>query len=137
MFYHRPLLGVGLGQYGFNYPGAIRAEDLRSWEVQGYVADTSAEEAWPPAYSIHVRLLAETGLIGYVLWLLLVIIPLLRSLRLANDHTVVGRMHLAVTLTLSGWLLLGSSIDSFRFFGGWIALGIALYLPAKSALELS
>ena len=41
----------------------------------------------------------------------------------------MGRVHLAVVMVLVGWLLLGLSIDSFRFFGGWIALGVGLALP--------
>lgn len=129
MFQEQPLLGVGLGQYGFNYPSHLRAEDFRSWEVRKYATD--AEEDWPPSYSIHVRLMAETGLIGYGLWLGLVLAALRRGLRGADLATQLGRGHLAVVLTLLGWLLLGVSIDSFRFFGGWIALGTAFALPAN------
>lgn len=126
MFEERPLLGVGLGQYGFHYPYHIRAEDLRSYEVRGYAS--SAEPAWPPAYSLHVRLLAETGLAGYLLWLAMILPLLLRSLARATGATYAGRLHLAVAMTLTGWLMLGASIDSFRFFGGWIALGVGLAL---------
>ena len=36
-------------------------------------------------------------------------------------------------MTLLGWLLLGISIDSFRFFGGWIAMGVMLALTKIDA----
>lgn len=127
MFHEHPVVGVGLGQYGFHYSTHIQAGDLRSWEVRDYVTD--AEEVWPPTYSIHARLLAEMGIAGYGIWLALLLPPLLRSLMNAGAETALGRMHLAVAMTLSGWLLLGASIDSFRFFGGWIALGVGLALP--------
>jgi O-antigen ligase len=131
MFKEHPFLGVGLGQYGFNYPGAIQAEDLRSYEVQSYVVDADLPIGWPPAYSIHVRLLAETGLLGYAVWLLLVLPPLVRSFRRADGNTFIGRVYLAAAMTILGWLFLGVSIDSFRFFGGWMALGIALSLSVS------
>lgn len=136
MFEERPVLGVGLGQYGFNYPYHIRAEDLRSWEVRSYATAADVGLTWPPAYSLHVRLLAETGLLGYLLWLAMILPLLLRSLLRASGATYTGRLHLAVAMTLSGWLMLGASIDSFRFFGGWIALGVGLALwrsPARSS----
>ncbi|MTD99828.1 hypothetical protein GIY56_05985 [Paracoccus sp. YIM 132242] len=136
MFEERPLLGVGLGQYGFNYPYHIRAEDLRSYEVRAYATSGDAANAWPPAYSLHVRLLAETGLIGYLLWLAMIVPLLLRSLSRSTGATYVGRLHLAVAMTLTGWVMLGASIDSFRFFGGWIALGVGLALwrsPSRQA----
>ena len=131
MFRDQPLFGVGLGQYGFNYPAHLDAEDFRSWEVRLYVAD--AEDLWPPAYSIHVRLLAETGVVGYAIWLALILPLLARSLMRADVDAPGGRVHVAVAMTLSGWLLLGASIDSFRFFGGWIAVGVALGLAGRGA----
>ncbi|MFV0294112.1 MAG: O-antigen ligase family protein [Paracoccus sp. (in: a-proteobacteria)] len=128
MFEERPVFGVGFGQYGFNYPSHVRMDDMRSWEVRSYVTEADIELAWPPAYSLHIRLLAELGMFGYFLWLALILPPLLRSLRMADGMTYLGRMHLAVAMTLTGWMLLGASIDSFRFFGGWIALGVGLAL---------
>jgi len=136
MFEEKPLLGVGLGQYGFHYPYHIRAEDLRSWEVQNYATAADTENSWPPAYSLHVRMLAETGSLGYLLWLAMIVPLLLRSLSQSTGATYAGRLHLAVAMTLTGWLMLGASIDSFRFFGGWIALGVGLALwrsPGKAS----
>ncbi|WBU58181.1 O-antigen ligase family protein [Paracoccus sediminicola] len=129
MFEERPVLGVGFGQYGFNYPAHVGMEAMRSWEVRSYVTEADIELAWPPAYSLHVRLLAEVGVVGYLLWLAIILPTLFRSLYYADGATYLGRMHLAVTMTLIGWMLLGASIDSFRFFGGWIALGVGLALP--------
>lgn len=137
MFRDRPLLGVGLGQYGFSYVGYIRAEDMRSWEVRSYVTDADREYGWPPTYSIHIRLLAETGLLGYVVWMGVVLFLFARSLSQCTRRDLIGRAHLAVALTTAGWLLLGFSIDSFRFFGGWIAIGIAMALPLAASQSRS
>lgn len=129
MFRENPVFGVGFAQYGFNYPSHIRMDDMRSSEVRSYVTEADIELAWPPAYSLHVRLLAELGLAGYLCWLALILPVLIRSLLMSDGTTYLGRMHLAVAMTLVGWMLLGASIDSFRFFGGWIALGVGLALP--------
>lgn len=90
MFRESPIVGVGLGQYGFNYPGHLRAEDLRSSEVRNYV--DGSHPNWPPTYSIHARLLAETGIIGYLAWLGVVLGLCLRSL-LNSDAEKIGRAH--------------------------------------------
>ncbi|WBU63487.1 O-antigen ligase family protein [Paracoccus aerodenitrificans] len=128
MFRERPLIGVGFGQYGFHYPSHIHMDDMRSWEVQRYVTEGDTQLGWPPAYSLHVRMLSETGMLGYSMWLMIILPVLFRSLIMADGRSYLGRMHLAVAMILIGWMLLGVSIDSFRFFGGWIALGVGLAL---------
>lgn len=128
MFRETPIVGVGLGQYGFEYPGAVRAEDFRSWEVRIYVADTP-DATWPPGFSLHVRMLAETGLVGYVLFIAMVVPILIRAFAQASVGSYMGRVQLSMAMTLTGWMLLGFSIDSFRFFGGWIAMGVGYGLP--------
>ncbi|KJB97792.1 O-antigen ligase family protein [Skermanella aerolata] len=126
MFTDQPLLGVGLGQFGFLYRHHLQADDFRSYEVRAYILDDETTP-WPPIYSIHARLLAETGLFGYLIWLVFIFSLFARScsntLRSGPD---TAPLHLATAMTLFGLLILGASIDSFRFFGGWIAAGLAL-----------
>jgi hypothetical protein len=132
MFRQRPLLGVGFGQFGYHYSDYIRADDLRSWEVREYIDDGNIK--WPPSYSIHARLLSETGILGYLVWLGFIGTLTLRAFRSARNQALdasLRDMHFAVGMTLLGVLLLGLSIDSFRFFGGWIAMGIGIGLPTQ------
>lgn len=128
MFGEHPILGVGLGQYGFNYPRVVQAEDFRSWEVRNY-AVSSPGTTWPPGFSLHVRMLAETGVLGYLVFLAMIIPIMIRAFARASPSTLIGRMYLSLSMTLAGWMLLGASIDSFRFFGGWIAMGVGYGLP--------
>lgn len=127
LFSEHPFLGVGLGQYGFYYPEYVEAADLRSYEVREFMI-IDPEDLWPPTYSLHVRMLAELGVAGYAVWLGMILMLLIRALRRATNETMVGRLYLASAMTLIGWLLLGISIDSFRFFGGWIAVAMMLAL---------
>lgn len=129
MFSEHPFFGVGYGQYGFRFTEYLQAEDYRSWEVRDLYA-VSSEPTWPATYSLHARLLAETGLVGYLVFLAMILPALVGALRRSNPDDPVGRMHLAVAMTLFGWLPLGISIDSFRFYGGWIAIGVGLALLA-------
>ncbi|WP_165838793.1 O-antigen ligase family protein [Roseicella frigidaeris] len=132
MFKTRPLFGVGFGQFGYHYTDYVRADDLRSWEVREYIDDGNIK--WPPSYSIHARLLSETGIAGYLVWLGFVGTLTWRAFRYARNQALdasLRDMHFAVGMTLIGVLLLGLSIDSFRFFGGWIAMGIGIGLPTQ------
>ncbi|MBL0407454.1 O-antigen ligase family protein [Microvirga aerilata] len=133
MLLERPILGVGFAQFGFHYPRHLDADDFRSYEVRAAVKDN---DQWPPSYSLHARMLAETGIVGYLAWLGFIVVYLIRSLhrtfRVQDSSTSV---HLGIAMTLSGWLLLGFSIDSFRFFGGWIAVGVALALQTAGSFS--
>ena len=135
MFTERPLLGVGLGQFGFLYSQHLQADDFRSYEVRAYILDDEATP-WPPIYSIHARLLAETGLLGYLIWLGFIFWLFARSCAntLRSDPDMAP-LHLATAMTLLGLLILGASIDSFRFFGGWIAAGLALGLAGDRSMR--
>jgi O-antigen ligase len=137
MFTEHPLLGVGLGQYGFLYSQHLQADDFRSYEVRAYILDDE-NTPWPPIYSIHARLLAETGLLGYVIWLGFIVLLFARSFRsMIISGPDTAPLHLAIAMTLFGLLILGASIDSFRFFGGWIAIGLALGLTGDQTLRSS
>ena len=133
MFAENPVLGVGFGQYGFHYPDHVRAEDLRSWEVRAHLGLSGYEIGWPPIYSNHVRVMAEMGGVGLAAWVLLLSVPLVMSACRARDDTEEGRHHVAVVMTLVGWIALGASIDTFRFFGGFVAIGVALALARRPA----
>lgn len=129
MFADHPFFGVGFGQYGFHFTEYLHAEDYRSWEVRDLYA-VSSDLTWPATYSLHARLLSETGLFGYLVFLAMILPVLYSTLRRSNPDEAIGRAHLAVAMTLFGWLPLGISIDTFRFYGGWIAIGIGLALLA-------
>ena len=136
MFRERPLLGVGLGQYGFAYPYHIRAEDLRSYEVRVY------------ATGVGNRLCVAAGLFAAC--------PAAGRDRRAGISAVagddraaaaavavaVGRRdlsgpaRLAVAMTLSGWLMLGASIEASGSSGAGSRFGVGLALwrvPRKAA----
>ena len=91
---------------------------------QARTQEPSAQQDWMTTW----------GTDGYLVWLGFVGTLTWRAFRNARNQaldTSLRDMHFAVGMTLVGVLLLGLSIDSFRFFGGWIAMGIGIGLPTQ------
>ncbi|HNT23072.1 MAG TPA: O-antigen ligase family protein [Anaerolineales bacterium] len=117
-----PWLGVGLGNSGFFFPSHMPAIGWGSYEVSMLMFDSSVA---PNIKSLWVRLLAETGALGFAIfitWLYL----LFRSSQLTcRSHQPVLR-----TLAFTGQLALvafigeGFSIDSFAMPYWWVITGI-------------
>lgn len=131
VFLDHPIFGVGMGQYGFSYRSEMTAISMESWEVRDYVIG-GRWDVFPPSYSLYGRVLAETGLVGFlafygVLWWLFrrtsFVLPLDRNARY-QDFTVL------VAIALGGAVLVGTSFDSFRAPFLWIYGAAAFSLPA-------
>jgi hypothetical protein len=127
IFNDYPLLGVGLGNAGFYFVPHLPAAGWQSIEVRAMVY---ANDGLPNIKSIWYRLLAETGIVGFsifVTWLLVLWSSASKSLRSAShpsaSHPVEGvegsRDDTLRTVALAGQLALlafvfeGFSVDTF------------------------
>ena len=124
VFNDHPLLGVGLGNTGFFTLEKAPAIGWASYEIRALFFRLPQ---LPNIKSFWVRLLAETGLVGFsvfISWLVL----LFRSARL----TLRSQQPLLQTLALTGQLSLvafigeGFSIDSFAMPYLWVTLGLII-----------
>jgi O-antigen ligase len=132
IFNDHPFLGVGLGNAGFYFPENMPAFGWALWEVSqvfyyhGYL---------PNIKSLWVRILAETGILGfsiflvwnYLLWL---------SGRLAKSvkDPLMKMAGLAGQLVLIAFIVEGFSIDSFALPYYWFSAGLlsaGAYLARK------
>ncbi len=123
-----PILGTGLGQFGF-----VAAAHMPDWafasdEVQMWM-NPMAGTPWPPVHALYPRLAAELGYIGLSLWVglwLALVISCFRTYE-ANTRSQGGPdlMGLALIISIIGVLLSGLNSDSLRFFGYWILMGLA------------
>lgn len=117
-----PLLGVGLGNAGFFFPEKLSAFSWGLTEIRTLMYQWST---LPNTKSLWVRLLAETGIVGFALfvsWLSVLWVSaryLLR--RLVRLSTAMG---LAGVFVLAGFLVEGFSIDTFALPYYWIAFGL-------------
>jgi O-antigen ligase len=133
IFEQHPWSGVGLGAAGLYIRDALPA--WSHFNIPEITMLLSPENiSYPNAKNLYIRLLSETGIVGFWLFIsffLLVfskILSLLRSPR--KDQSFIGVAGLFSLLTI---LALGLSQDSFAMPTIWIPLGVFIGL-AESRL---
>lgn len=127
-----PFAGVGLGQYGFHM-AAYHPEWMKGAETDLWM-DPSPGSAWPPVHNLHLRIVAELGFVGLVLWLAFWVSLAWGCFRkcLARSRDRTDLLGWSLTVGIVGLFLVGFNADSFRFFGYWILFGFAwAYLEDK------
>jgi hypothetical protein len=141
MGYANPIAGVGLGQYGFHMPEytpswAYASEEIKSW------ASTSPDTPWAPVNNIHVRIFAELGAVGLMLWLSIWGTSLISSFRITRKFRYYNPekkiSSIVLTVSIFGLILSGFNFDSFRFMAYWFLLAIVWAsheLPVFTALH--
>jgi len=124
VFRAHPLAGVGLGQSGF-----YLFDHIPNWALDRNpeMAFLLAPGSWtfPNPKNLWVRLLAETGIVGSVFFLVFLLLLAAGSLSLLSRRSPFQRL-IGLYGVISGpaILLSGTSLDSFALPTLWIALGI-------------
>lgn len=128
VFKENPVVGVGFGQNGFHkqnhYPEwAVRDNyEFTDWYLNDEVYN------FAPDFNLYTRLLAETGIIGLVLFLVFLGVVLKESyllLSMSNEIKVLG---IVLLLSFVGLIINWLQIDFFRQFGFWICLSLLVVL---------
>ncbi len=118
-----PLVGVGLGNAGYYFIPRLPAVGWSSIEVRAIVYQN---DALPNIKSIWYRLLAETGIVGfsiYVTWLLALWASLSKTLH-SQDQTL-KTVALAGRLAILAYVFEGFSIDTFGLPYLFVITGLA------------
>lgn len=111
IFNDYPILGVGLGNAGYYFVSHLPAVGWASIEVRAVVYQN---ESMPNIKSIWFRLLAETGIIGFslfVTWLLVLWSSTNQSL--PSQDATIKTIALAGQLALLAYVFEGFSVDTF------------------------
>jgi len=126
VFTDHPFLGVGLGQFGFYYPDYVPVEFLNSGEAKSWSDPSSSYFA--TTKSFPVKLLAEIGIIGFILFysLFLKLIISLKSL-----HSDEAR---AYKLALYGIFIWSLNSDSFMQLYIWFVFAMAFSFIHRHSL---
>ena len=137
VFSENPITGVGFGQQAYHnrthYPSwATR----NNYEFELYYKNKK-EKAFPPGYNLYTRLLAETGLIGITLFLMLLYfslneIRLLMKKAKEEEKTIL----MIVSISLLGLYINWFQIDTFRIYGIWLCLAILIRIRYNKNLIL-
>ena len=127
IFKENPILGVGFGQQGYHakdkYPKWVTQ---KNYEFDLYYLNNK-EKSFPPGYNMYTRLLAETGIIGFVIFIFFILLILYQSKKLIkikkNQEKVVP---IVLLISFIGFSINWLQFDSFRVFGFWICLALLI-----------
>lgn len=124
VFNDYPLLGVGLGNTGYFFPEKMSSLGWALTEVNQNIFKATGI---PNSKSMWSRLLAETGLAGFALFLTWGLFLWFTGGQLSGQGSskIYPTLGLAVQLMLIGFLAEGFSIDSFALPYIWVSAGLA------------
>jgi len=126
IFKENPIFGVGYGQQAFHaehkYPyWAVN----NNWEFdQKYLNERI--KSFPPGYNIYTRIMAETGIIGLLLFLCFIFSFFYQAKKLKNtpENRTIG---IIIMVSIAGFVLNWLQIDSFRMYGFWLCLALLCF----------
>lgn len=133
MWLDNPILGVGLGQYGFHVKKYLNSDFFEKTskrynpEIDDYFNKTNI---WPASHGLLSRMLAELGVIGSFLWIS-IWIYLLYKLVISLKSGFYIEEKIILIIIIASLQLLNFSSDSFRFLGYWLEISLILFLSYK------
>lgn len=129
VFEEHPIIGVGLGQETYH-----KRKHYPSWATDNNFEFTSMFEneevkSFPSAYNIFTRLLAETGIVGFLLFLSLVFLAIygayFYTIRSQGEFQIIA---LVLFISLVGLSINWLQTDFFRQYGFWLCLMLLIRL---------
>lgn len=137
IFLANPILGVGLGQFGFHYPNFLPDWAFLSSEI--LTAINPNNSIIYGSYNTHIRVLAESGIIGFILWVNIIIkgfknyIYILKSVEKDKKY-IVKLIILSYGISLLGFI----NFDIYIFFYYWflVILSSVLVLKIKKGKKI-
>lgn len=124
-----PIIGVGLGQFGFYADEYIEDEARVSFEIQRWM-NPEEVDFWPPAFALIPRIVAEQGFIGgaiFIAFLATTMIKFLIKYAKAKENT----LEIFIMVSIVGVLVSTFNADTYGLPQLWILLGLITYLNNK------
>ncbi|THF47645.1 MULTISPECIES: O-antigen ligase [Flavobacterium] len=136
VFKENPIVGVGYGQQAFhalNYYPIWAKKD--NYEFP-YIYLNKNNPMFPPGYNIYVRLLAETGIIGFSIFIYLLYQIGKQSVRIIkNSEDEIKILGIIILVSLIGFIMNWFQSDTFRMYGFWICLAILIRISDLNAIQ--
>ncbi|WP_166426923.1 O-antigen ligase family protein [Flavobacterium psychrotolerans] len=132
VFKENPIIGVGFGQQSYysrhHYP--IWATS-NNYEFDLWYKNKN-EKSFPPGYNIYTRLLAETGIIGFFIYLTLIFVSISISKKIIKKASAEKRyLGIILLISFSGLYINGLQVDTFRIYGIWLCLAILIRILSE------
>ncbi len=126
IYKENPFFGVGYGQQGFHaehkYPyWAVK----NNWEFELKYLNEKVK-SFPPGYNLYTRILAETGIVGLLLFFCFLIsfFYQAKELKKESENRI---MSIIIIVSMGGFVLNWLQIDSFRMYGVWLCLALLCF----------
>ncbi len=130
VFKQNPLFGVGWGQQTFesrhHYPKWALKNNYEFPEIY----QNEKIKSFPPGYNMYLRVLAEAGILGFCVFLTLLVSILLSTKYLYYKDINYRYISIALMINFVGWFLNWLQIDTFRVYGFWLSLAMLIILKA-------
>lgn len=129
IFIDNPLFGIGYGQYAFRFEEYMPNFAYQSDEFIGYLMQNGR---MPMVHGLYARLLAEIGVCGFVFWILLWVILLIKLLKLyafsdGKYKLYIGNLIISVLMVSFNWF----SWESMTNFMIWLYMTISSIMIDK------
>lgn len=122
MFRDHPWTGVGVGQFRYQFKNYNKSEFLSQ----------------PDAHNIYIELLAETGVAGLALFVVILIIAFRNLIKIArNSRGTIQLAVAAILASLVGVLVQSSLLGGLGAFSIYLLLGLATALPLLAKRTMS
>ncbi|MGB4595015.1 MAG: O-antigen ligase family protein [Anaerolineaceae bacterium] len=130
-----PLLGVGFGGAGYFFPQVLPDYGFRLPEI---VKVLTTDTFIPNAKNLWVRLLAETGIVGFIVFLswLYVVLKAAVGLEKKSKPDIYRFMGLFGKLALLALLIEGFSTDTFGLPYFWLVFGLVVAVARFEPIEV-
>ena len=129
VFLDNPVIGTGYGQQAFDarskYPSWAKRNN---WEFRLKYLNQNSKR-FPPGYNLYLRLAAETGalgLLGFLLVILYIMIWCYNNLMMQKNLLAI-----IVFVSMAGFMLNWLKMDTFRIYGFWICLALIFVASNK------
>ena len=122
VFLENPILGTGYGLQAFEsrkkYPAWAKKNN---WEFRLKYLNQN-DKRFPPGYNMYLRIISETGLIGFLIFGLIILqIFLWCYNNLKSDNSTIAFI---VLISMIGFSLNWLKMDSFRIYFFWLCLAL-------------
>lgn len=129
VFKNHPIIGVGYGQQGYEalyyYPSWAKKNNYEFKEI--YLNKNNP--MFPPGYNIYIRLLAETGIIGFAIFVYFLYFIFKRTRKIIRTETGDTRtLAIIVWVTFIGLAINWFQVDTFRMYGFWLCFAILIQI---------
>lgn len=137
VFKEQSIVGVGYGMQAYEgrkkYP---KWATVGNWEFRLKYLNEN-DPRFPPGYNIYTRFLAETGIVGTALFILLLALILISTFGLIRKNDDRYLLAVVVCISMIGFYFNWLKVDTVRVFGFWINFALLLRMTSGSTFTLS